>query len=57
MMNFGPFESILLFLILAFLYIIPFVFIVYWMLKMLKNSNEQLRISKEILEKLNIKND
>ncbi|SFH77461.1 hypothetical protein [Halpernia frigidisoli] len=41
-----------LFLLIALLYILPVVFFIYWMVKMLKNSNENLKLTKEILERL-----
>ena len=56
-MNFlGPSEGIMIFIFLAFIYIIPIIFIIYWMLKMLKNSNESLKINKELLNHLKSKN-
>ena len=55
-MAFGPVESILLFVIIAIAYIAPIIFVIYWMMKMLKNSNENLRISKEILERMKSNN-
>lgn len=55
-MAFGPVESILLFAIIAIAYIAPIIFVIYWMMKMLKNSNENLRISKEILERMKSNN-
>ena len=41
-----------LIILMAFVYILPVIFIIYWMLKMLKNSNEILKLNREILEKL-----
>ncbi len=56
-MNIGPFESVTLFAVLSLVYIIPIIFVVYWMIKMLKNSNENLRINREILEILENKEE
>jgi cytochrome bd-type quinol oxidase subunit 1 len=46
--------SITLFLI-TLLYLIPIIAIIYWMVRMLKNANEQTKLQREILEKLNNK--
>lgn len=37
---------------IVLLYILPAILLVIWMLKMLKNSNESLKINREILERL-----
>lgn len=39
-------------LILLVLYLVPLVFLIYWLIKMLKNSNENLKITREILDRL-----
>lgn len=57
MMSNGPFEQVSFFLVAAILYIIPIVLTIYWMVKMLKNSNETVRLNREILEHLKRKND
>lgn len=44
----GPFFLIFA----ALLYILPLVLLVLWMIKILKNSNENLKIQREILQKL-----
>lgn len=49
MMNVGPFPF---FLLLA-LYFVPLVLLVVWMVRMLKNSNENVRLNREILQILN----
>ena len=38
-------------------YLAGIIAVIYWMVKMLKNSNENLRINREILEKLKRNND
>lgn len=38
--------------ILVGLYLIPLIFLIYWLVKMLKNSNENLKVTREILERL-----
>ena len=38
-------------------YLAGIIAVIYWMVKMLKNSNENLRINREILEKLKGNND
>ncbi len=56
-MSIGPFEQVPFLLFAAILYLIPIVLTIYWMVKMLKNSNETVRLNREILEHLKRKND
>lgn len=57
-MTIGSFETGILILLSFLVYIIPVIFVIYWMIKMMKNSNENLKINREILERLrNQKND
>lgn len=37
--------------------IVPIFFVIYWMVRILKNSNKNLKMSQEILEILKRKND
>ena len=39
------------------LFIVPIIFVIYWMVRILKNSNKNLKMSQEILEILKRKND
>lgn len=48
MLAIGSFQ-LLIFLVL---YLVPLVFLIYWLVKMLKNSNENLKINREILDRL-----
>lgn len=57
-MTIGSLETGILILLSFLVYIIPVIFVIYWMIKMMKNSNENLKINREILERLrNQKND
>ncbi len=38
------------------LLIVPIIFVIYWMVRILKNSNKNLKMGQEILEKLNLQN-
>jgi CHASE3 domain sensor protein len=39
-------------IVILLLYLLPIIGVIYWMVKMLNNSNENLRINREILRKL-----
>ena len=51
-MTIGSLETGILILLSFLVYIIPVIFVIYWMIKMMKNSNENLKINREILERL-----
>lgn len=52
MHNFGPFEGTTFFILAFLLYVVPVIFIIYWMVKMLRNSSQNLKIQREILKRL-----
>lgn len=39
-------------LLMILLYLVPALLIIYWMVKMLRNSNEHLKLNREILDEL-----
>ena len=52
LLSVGPFSGMLLILLVIIAYLLPVIFVVYWMVKMLNNSNENLKVNKEILNYL-----
>lgn len=49
-------ELMLIQTVFLVLLIVPIIFVIYWMVRILKNSNKNLKIGQEILEKLNRQN-
>lgn len=56
-MDLGPLSSIGIIVMVIVLYLIPTLFIFYWLITMLKNSNESLQVNKEILDSLKSNQD
>ncbi|KIA82603.1 hypothetical protein OA84_10650 [Kaistella solincola] len=56
-MDLGSLSSIGVIVMVIVLYLIPTLFIFYWLIKMLKNSNESLKVNKEILDILKSNQD
>lgn len=50
-------ELMLIQTVFLVLLIVPIFFVIYWMVRILKNSNKNLKMSQEILEILKRKND
>gem|GEM_PF-4901785 len=50
-------ELMLIQTVFLVLLIVPIIFVIYWMVRILKNSNKNLKMSQEILEILKRKND
>lgn len=51
-MTVGPFETIGLLVLLFLGCLIPIVLIIYWMIKIFKNSKDNILVNKQILEEL-----
>lgn len=49
-------ELMLIQTVFLVLLIVPIIFVIYWMVRILKNSNKNLKMGQEILEKLNRQN-
>ena len=49
-------ELMLIQTVFLVLLIVPIIFVIYWMVRILKNSNKNLKMGQEILEKLNLQN-
>ena len=52
----APIPNVGLMIIALLFYIVPVVLLILWMIKLLRNSNENLKIQREILQKLNQNN-
>lgn len=50
-------ELMLIQTVFLVLLIVPIIFVIYWMVRILKNSNKNLKMGQEILEILKRKND
>ena len=48
-MDLGYLESGVFFLFII-LYLLPAIFVIYWMVKMLNNSSQNLKVNRQILE-------
>lgn len=49
-------ELMLIQTVFLVLLIVPIIFVIYWMVRILKNSNKNLKMGQKILEKLNRQN-